>query len=103
MEAKHTPGPWHTNGKVHETTIDGFRTTSVAVSMSEVGRAIACVYAGFGDGPDNARLIAAAPDMLAALREFVEAFNGDHDAAIAMGLDVALGNARAAIAKAEGE
>jgi hypothetical protein len=64
---KHTPGPWHTDGDVTAVTVGGYETTRVAVSGN--GQAIALVYAGFGNGPENARLIAAAPRLLAALRE----------------------------------
>ena len=48
------------------------------------------------DLEDNARLIAAAPDMLNALMDFVSYFGHDND----NGLDEMLTNARAAIAKA---
>jgi hypothetical protein len=47
----------------------------------------------------NARLIAAAPDMLNALMDFVSYFGHDND----NGLDEMLTNARAAIAKATRE
>ena len=53
MNAKHTPGPWkwHTNG-----TITDNNSTKIAYTYLEDGNA-----------NNNTRLIAAAPDMLAAL------------------------------------
>lgn len=96
----HTPGPWRAlpevlTGGIHHV---GGRSPIV---MKE-GRKIACVSrsldARIKDGPckeaeANARLIAAAPDLLAALKLVVEQGN----------LDVWLAKqARAAIAKAEG-
>src|ERR1700730_8107616 len=60
-EAKHTPGPW-------------------AIGSTDFGQGISmmiepgiCVVLGHGQTPDaNARLIAAAPDLLAALAPFIE-------------------------------
>lgn len=95
-ESKHTPGPW------------SYLPRHIAESEPEVrapaGWLICCTA-----GDEDARLIAAAPDLLAALRLLVDrnaSISGDtiqlhligsHGEAIA-----ALNRARAAIAKAEG-
>jgi hypothetical protein len=55
-EQQHTPGPWKADG----CDVTGPATTiAIALNKYDVGRA-------------NARLIAAAPDMLEALRPFAE-------------------------------
>jgi hypothetical protein len=80
-QAKHTPGPWSLEAvkdymRPHDTGID-----------SEIPESIA-----------NAHLIAAAPDLLAALRVIAE--DGKRNGWIP---SFHWGEARAAIAKAEGE
>lgn len=78
----YTPGPWNVGTIPSEqTTISnhGFKIKAMPISGS--GRAIGCVYAGDAraerrvfDDPTpeaNARLIAAAPDLLEALREIL--------------------------------
>jgi hypothetical protein len=66
------------------------------------GGAIVCTMPGIGQADtDNARLIAAAPDLLAALRAvFADVANADTDSSLSphVGLKV-----RSAIAKATGE
>jgi hypothetical protein len=84
---KHTPGPWK-------------------VTQHDMGAFIRCPADYIIAGPvdtrrgheANARLIAAAPELLEALREFVEAFEGCY----ADG-EPAMIKAKAAIAKATGE
>jgi hypothetical protein len=93
----HTPGPWEVNG----TTIETIASPSVVI-----GRAYDAEDSGGGvesnsEAEANARLIAAAPELLAALRGLVEDYEGayggnDEDA------PKALTDARAAIAKATG-
>lgn len=57
MKAQHTPGPWHLNGRTTIETEDLF---------------IASAYYQTSDGGEaNARLIAAAPDLLQALQKIV--------------------------------
>jgi hypothetical protein len=93
MTTQHTPGPW--------------RVTAAKV-MAENGRAICLIenrklHEGFQESSANARLIAAAPDLLAALIAFDNAFShyceGDPDSDEVS----ALYQAREAIAKATGE
>ena len=93
--SKHTPGPWASNEY----------TTSVSVPL----KAVDCERIGFSivfvnghrgkEAAANARLIAAAPELLEALKEIVDAADG----AGWEQLDPSFKKARAAIAKATGE
>jgi hypothetical protein len=106
METKHTPRPWEVvkyAGNVtmierHERTGYGYRQTNIA-SVLPVSEALDA----------NARLIAAAPDMLGALRAIDARVNGIWDAPelLAVGPlgsapEDVLRIAKAAIAKATG-
>jgi hypothetical protein len=58
-QGKHTPGPWeHDGDEITSTSGDYIATTAYGVSESQAEA--------------NARLIAAAPDLLDALREIAE-------------------------------
>ena len=122
MTQKHTLGPWHFQG------ISGnwWITSATPATPKHVGTHIARVFSsnpamGFTDSPDyaesnaNARLIAAAPELLAALQKIVanaptdepeaedyddteSAFNNGADCAAWDAAEIA----RAAIAKATG-
>lgn len=81
MTAKHTPGPWHVANGVQ---IRGAREQIAKVWMMRGG-----------EGNANARLIAAAPELLEAL-QFVMTASGEQ-------LSTAFEQAQAAIAKATGE
>lgn len=101
METKHTPGPWLRDRE------SGFDCDVRAAN----GRKIASVNVQNApkskkgwlsrqkENEANARLIAAAPDLLNALAEIVAAADGDGWKA----LDAGFNNARTAIAKATGE
>lgn len=86
----HTPGPWTNHGRIYNT---GFPHSSVGAKTL-----IARVYSeAFGDIEQegaNARLIAAAPDLLAALQGVLRVADRKTDEFDA---------ARAAIAKATGD
>ena len=84
-KSKHTPGPWGVTRLqgVEYVTIDGGRVSVARVSALKTGEA-------------NARLIAAAPELLAALELALIAIDEDAAPKVA-------GMARAAIAKARGE
>lgn len=96
-QAKHTPGPWFEYGG----SIYGHGDTPGDTYIAEMA---------YGDGMNetskeqaliNARLIAAAPDLIEALREIID--HGIMDApGICSGCDKARGLADAAIAKATG-
>ncbi len=77
----HTPGPWH-----YQENLDAY---THIVRDSNNGYVCKCSQDSSRNTEDNARLIAAAPELLAALKIYVEKF-GD------------TGIAHAAIAKAEG-
>ena len=68
MEAKHTPGPWRVQGTRIEygpfVAGDGFVVAKVFRDPSETGTP--------NEWEANARLIAAAPDLLAACREAID-------------------------------
>ncbi len=91
--SKHTPGPWKsvpTAAHTHWADIVDERGYVVAQSQNLYGSEVAI---------DTARLIAAAPDLLAACKALLAAY----DAAEAAGHGTILKDtARAAIAKAEG-
>jgi hypothetical protein len=95
--ATHTPGPWHIESMAH------VRTTGTKVLYDE-----GTVGAFFGYGVEsaaNARLIAAAPDLLAAL-EFITRsakMEGPHGICLYAIGDRAMANARAALARAKGQ
>ena len=84
-EMKPTPGPWHVANGVQ---IRGEREQIAKVWMMRGG-----------EGNANARLIAAAPELLEALAEVVNAADGESWSQ----LGPSLSKARAAIAKATGE
>ena len=90
--AQHTPGPWETKGTA------GHETHGQSAVYCDDGKDIAIVY----DGDANARLIAAAPELLAALKLAASAL--DASAALRRpGWEeelVIVREARAAIAKA---
>lgn len=70
----HTPGPWECN-EVRTQTGRAFRIG--AGEMLVAGKGCCIIYDDYPGRPDNeraanARLIAAAPEMLAALRNFTE-------------------------------
>ena len=104
-DVKHTPGPWHQD-------LDDI--------TNDAGHTVCVVSFGDTDGADwdeaesncNARLIAAAPDLLAALESAALTMDNaanlllgdtDENVAIAEYLTACAMSARAAIAKARGE
>lgn len=80
MTASHTPGPWTISGASTIKTLGGNKTYIASIAKN--------------DRPANARLIAAAPDLLAALEELCLAPNKHRP-------DEYWEAARAAIAKAK--
>jgi hypothetical protein len=88
MNAKHTPGPWAVEGRL----VGGCDRVRVADCL--VPERDTYVNAA------NARLIASAPDLLAALRGMVDAVNVPELDPLAV--FVSIERARAAIAKSEG-
>lgn len=102
MKTKHTPGPWR--------TVIGGETIAVTTSNEAPKQAGICrilnksVAYEAGEGEANAALIAAAPDMLAALESFASSYHAwikSRPGAEGL-MDAAMNAAHAAICKAEG-
>lgn len=101
MSAKHTPGPWR------------FDDSGAIVRLFPIGDMSGCMaiaYGITGKHPDympqaeqhaNARLIAAAPELLDALRATVAALEASGDGANLEMPSPALDNARALLARLE--
>jgi hypothetical protein len=97
MEAKHTPGPWEYDAESEQIIAPkcGYQWTAPPT----IARIVSLDY---DEDDGNARLIAAAPDLLEALRKIAaiedKMFGGDWDE-----IEEARMVARAAIARATGE
>lgn len=95
MTTKHTPGPWQfCESELRPGRYSIYANGPVAYCGDTTNEP--------GDGEANARLIAAAPELLAALdkaESFIAGFEGDE---LQEGIDEMLSEIRAAIAKAEG-
>lgn len=91
MMSKHTPGPWSIQRQNPSPT-----TGEWMVAGKSPGYLAEVRDCGSGPVEANARLIAAAPDLLEALEALITAV----DASM---YGMAIHNARAAIAKAKGE
>jgi hypothetical protein len=72
METKHTPGPWTTRPIVHKRTITAKNYVVIVSSGAPVGVYLYSVAPGMVEEA-NACLIAAAPDLLAALKDMFKA------------------------------
>jgi len=103
--AKHTPGPW----KVHSNYTVPYGSFNMGRDVGPCGRAVCTVIGEFEkpmpgeEAEANARLIAAAPDLLAALRAFVlneRQLNDEHFAGPQARL---MAFARETLAKATGD
>ena len=98
VEAKHTPGPWRWSD-VHRASDGGYTWSLIGQGGYGI---LSCD--GEGNSPqgigdyDNARLIAAAPDLLEALQNLLAVHEGEGGTRYHAG-DIA----RAAIAKATGQ
>ena len=85
--SKHTPGPWQVMNRTAGIAVEANSGTVVAAGV------INCITY------DDARLIAAAPDMLAALRRIITTMEADKTDGTVYYADMAA-IARAALAKA---
>ena len=85
MKQQHTPGPWYWSRDTMEDRCD--------ITLHSEATGYSILYCCEKPREPNARLIAAAPDLLEALQEFLRNPGGDYTEDIA----------RAAIAKATGE
>lgn len=68
---KHTPGPW---------TVQFPTSDDPELAIVGGGRVIADMFGVSGNQPDNARLIAAAPELLKIVQKFVNALNTNYSA-----------------------
>lgn len=92
VNTKHTPGPWSLISVEGKLCPAGKGQMSILTIVTEDdGTKFACVYE-----PEDAHLIAAAPDMLEALKLAVDQLER-------LGSDGLASGALAAIAKAEGQ
>ena len=97
MNTKHTPGPWHV-GRVATTQGQHFATTSPnGDHIATIGEAINS-HNGSGNAYVNARVIAAAPELLEACIEALSLFDNYPACWEAIGTYEVLSNA---IAKAK--
>ena len=96
----HTPGPWVAKGD------EVVGTHSMRFNLTTAGTPViahVCKHEDTEGGfpyEANARLIAAAPELLDFAIAFVDLFNGDPNSPLDQSM---LGQARAAIARAKGE
>ena len=101
MTTNHTPGPWIADEVWDE---DG---ESMGLISVDAGKNQVCQINGIGfQDFDNARLIAAAPDLLAALESAIpnlEYLHATHSGSEAGRIWSSLQGCRAAIAKSRGE
>lgn len=96
MSAAHTPGPW----KFYDDSNDG-KTNRIEIVA--IGKTVARIYHSVPEEDlPNARLIAAAPELLEALAYALKDMEQVQEVACNR-LSISIGLARAAIAKATGE
>lgn len=96
--SKHTPGPWEVGS-----AFDNYGEIEIAIErMTPAGNLVVAVALGGLQGQDaNAKLIAAAPDLLAALQAIVKSLVDQDDEGMIEHAQQMI-DARAAIAKATG-
>lgn len=98
MKTKHTPGPWYiptirANAQDKRPLWETVRSKHTEEPICRIAQDVA------HDAEANARLIAAAPELLAALRLLIEWYDGQHGDPGVLGSQ-SVEDARAAIAKA---
>lgn len=92
----HTPGPWYPSHDLTVSLLGG-----PGWSIGPVGRTVAACPEALDEGEDNARLLAAAPELLEALQELHALICGEFPGLLEG--DYRDDMARAAIAKATGD
>lgn len=97
MSAAHTPGPWSVQGR-HQMEVSGPPGTIIICDIGRSGAPSEEIYA---TGQADARLIAAAPDLLAALASITDECHEQRKTYAVSAK--AINAARAAIAKARGK
>ena len=110
-QAAHTPGPWRYGGQVGAARgyiLAGLQTPGAPLGIKRVALVAQDLTFAGGDPEANARLIAAAPDLLAACADVLATHDhfagrgGDERVRIAWSPDQ-IARLRAAVAKATGE
>ena len=101
--SKHTPGPWKA-GRPDMATIDdnGFESKWIYAGEKYLANASSMDIPDWNEVMANARLIAAAPDLLQELKHLVAIINPCLESSIAIPGLATLNAAKAVIAKAEG-
>lgn len=97
MKTAHTPAPWESDSRTHQNA-----TYMQSGHQNENGGWVVCTCWG-PDRDANARLIAAAPELLAALAACEQMLSEYRSTGRMTGWDAARDSARAAIAKAKGD
>lgn len=99
-EIKHTPGPW----LVEQGGCDGSGEFGINAHTNKGTFYVAETIGGLDEEEENARLIAAAPELLETLIHIEEYWNRDqNETAMANALWHIIDEARSAIVKARGE
>ena len=105
MDTQHTPGPWLVGGLMRVDNsfdcTDG--DTEIVEITTDDGEFVACVNVPNPNHTANARLIAAAPELLAALGKLLDTYENAGNRYTARERMQAIQDARAAIARAKGE
>ena len=96
MGAAHTPGPWEESGSRNI-----IRTKTFANERGGLSGGVLVAQFWTTPSAEDARLMAAAPELLEALREIVAKFDAA-DSAEVRATPLGINRARSAIAKAEG-
>jgi len=94
-QTRHTPGPWDVHGD--HATLVGPRNGKQMLAEAKHGHIVTECALTIGEAQANARLIAAAPELLEALKAML---NGGIDTGLTW--EETCNQAAAAIAKAEG-
>jgi|15BtaG_2_1085339.scaffolds.fasta_scaffold37216_1 hypothetical protein len=100
--SKHTPGPWgYTRNGSDEPASNGLMPDGL-IGIGVTGENLALAETRHGNGPANAKLIAAAPDLLEALKDCEDAllWSGGCSNHIDQKVSNAYSRAREAIARA---
>jgi hypothetical protein len=97
-ETKHTPGPWRAEESAHQQEFSHWIGTTSLKVMPRQSTIAAVLNAGSEESAANARLIAAAPELLAGCRALLAIYDEHLGGSGLQGVR----DARAAIAKAEG-
>ena len=102
---KHTPAPWRTweSGPAHFVVAENEQIVAITSRFGSKGGEDVTMTTRLSEAEANARLISAAPELLAALEATASKLMEYRQTGYTTGWDKPLSDARAAIAKATGE